>query len=247
MTLQFLFQEPGTGKSRPINYAAFTCHSDQKKYLFAALQIFSTLLTPQIEESSSFNYRTMSSQPAVTQLLKSAQTGDRGALDQLLPLVYAELRKLASFQLRRERANHTLQPTALVHEAYLRLVNQREVEWKDRAQFFGLAAQMMRRILVNYAIAHKTAKRGGDQPIVALDEAISFASEREVNLVLLDEALTRLAEFDPTQCQIVEMRFFGGLTVEEVASVMKISTATVKREWRTAKAWLYEQINGAQA
>jgi len=189
----------------------------------------------------------MSSQPVITQLLKKAQSGDRESLDRLLPLVYDELRRLASYQLRRERSNHTLQPTALVHEAYLRLVNQREVQWQDRAQFFGLAAQMMRRILVNYALAHKAEKRGGNEPLISLDEAVSFAAERDVNLVLLDSALTRLAELDPDQCRIVEMRFFGGLTVEEVAEVMKISTATVKREWRTAKAWLFEQINGLPA
>lgn len=184
------------------------------------------------------------SSSAVTELLKQAQTGNKGALDQLLPLVYDELRKLASYQLRRERINHTLQPTALVHEAYLRLVNQREVDWRDRAQFFGLAAQMMRRILVNHALAHKTEKRGGLEQLISLDEAISFASQREVDLVLLDEALTRLAVLDPAQCRIVELRFFGGLTVEEVAEISGISTATVKREWRAAKAWLYEQIHG---
>jgi RNA polymerase sigma factor (TIGR02999 family) len=188
----------------------------------------------------------MISPPVITELLKNAQTGDRAALDRLLPLVYDELRKLASYQLRRERANHTLQPTALVHEAYLRLINQREVVWQDRAQFFGLAAQMMRRILVNYALAHKAEKRGGNEPVISLDEAVSFAAEREVNLVLLDAALSRLAELDAAQCRIVELRFFGGLTVEEVAEVMKISTATVKREWRSAKAWLYEQIVGLQ-
>ena len=186
----------------------------------------------------------MTSTPVITQLLKNAQAGDREALDQLLPLVYNELRKLASYQLRRERSNHTLQPTALVHEAYLRLIHQREVKWQDRAQFFGLAAQMMRRILVNYALAHKAEKRGGNEPRISLDEAVSFAAEREVNLVLLDAALSRLNELDPEQCRIVELRFFGGLTVEEVAEVMQISTATVKREWRTAKAWLYEQLVG---
>lgn len=187
----------------------------------------------------------MSSQPVVTQLLKHAQTGDRDALDRLLPMVYDELRKLASYQLRRERSNHTLQPTALVHEAYLRLVNQREVQWQDRAHFFGLAAQMMRRILVNHALAHKAEKRGGKEAVISLDEVVAFAAEREVNLVLLDEALARLAEIDPSQAKIVELRFFGGLTVEEVAEVMKISTATVKREWRTAKAWLFAQISNS--
>ena len=241
-----LIVRTGNGKKSSEQIRSKRRRKGSKKNIF--LWRYETLVNserPNLKNPQSIDYRAMSAQPAVTQLLKNAQNGDRNALDQLLPLVYTELRKLASFQLRRERANHTLQPTALVHEAYLRLVNQREVQWQDRAQFFGLAAQMMRRILVNYAIAHKTAKRGGDQPFVSLDEAISFASEREINLVLLDEALTRLAEIDPTQSQIVEMRFFGGLTVEEVASVMKTSTATVKREWRTAKAWLFEQIHGA--
>ncbi|HZS04612.1 MAG TPA: sigma-70 family RNA polymerase sigma factor [Blastocatellia bacterium] len=181
----------------------------------------------------------------ITLLLKEHQAGNREALDQLLPLVYGELRRLAAARLRGERPDHTLQPTALVHEAYLRLVDQREVDWRNRAQFFGLAAEMMRRILVNHAIARKAEKRGGEDARMSIDDAVSFAVEREVNLVLLDEALNKLAALDPQQCRIVEMRFFAGLTVEEVAEVLGISTATVKREWRAAKAWLYHQISSA--
>ncbi len=176
----------------------------------------------------------------ITALLKC---GTRESLDRLWPLVYDELRQLAARQMRRERPDHTLQPTALVHEAWLRLVDQREVDWRNRARFFGLAAEMMRRILVNHALARKADKRGGQEPRLSLDEAVSFAAEREINLARLDEALTQLATLDPDLCRIVEMRFFAGLTIEEVAEVMNISTATVKRQWRTARAWLYQQIS----
>lgn len=181
----------------------------------------------------------------ITQLLLDHQAGNRASLDQLVPLVYDELRRLAAFQLRQERKDHTLQPTALVHEAWLRLINQREVNWLNRAQFFGLAAEMMRRILVNHALARKAEKRGGSEPRLSLEEAFWFAEQREVDLVLLDEALHRLKVLDPQQCRIVEMRFFAGLTILEVAEVLKISPATVKREWRAAKAWLYQQITNA--
>ncbi len=185
---------------------------------------------------------TMITEPAVTQLLKEIQSGDKTALDQMLPLVYGELKKLASYQLRRERSNHTLQPTALVHEAYMRLINQREVNWRDRAHFFGLASQMMRRILVNHALAHKAEKRGGSEVMLSIDEVVNFSSQPGVDIANLDDALNRLERLDPQQSRIVEMRFFGGLTVEEVAEVLNISSTTVKREWRVAKAWLYEQI-----
>ena len=184
----------------------------------------------------------MITQPAVTQLLQKAQTGDKASLDELLPIVYGELRKLAAYQLKRERPDHTLQLTALVHEAYLRLVNQREVDWRNRAQFFGLAAQMMRRILVNHAEEKKAQKRGGKEPHISLDEAISFTAERNLDLVILDDTLNRLAELDAQQARIVELRFFGGLTVEEVAEVLSVSERTVKRDWRTAKVWLYQQM-----
>jgi RNA polymerase sigma factor (TIGR02999 family) len=184
----------------------------------------------------------MSSQGTVTQLLISAQRGDKAALDRLLPVVYAELRRLAAAYLRRERSNHTLQATALVHEAYLRLVDQREVDWQNRAQFFGLAAEMMRRILVNYAQQTHAQKRGGYQTRLALDDAISLFEDAGVDLIALDEALMRLAALDPRQSRIVELRFFGGLSVEETAEVIGVSAITVKREWRIAKAWLFDQL-----
>ena len=184
----------------------------------------------------------MISQSSVTQLLREASSGNRQSLDQLLPLVYSELHGLADAFMRRERSNHTLQPTALVHEAYMRLVDQREVNWANRAHFMSIAAETMRRILVNHALAANAAKRGGKETRVSLDEALSFRNGEEIDLVLLDEALTTLAGFDPRQSQIVELRFFGGLTVKEVATVLDMSTATVEREWRTAKAWLHDQL-----
>lgn len=189
----------------------------------------------------------MASVIEVTRLLRSAQAGNKSALDELLPLVYDELRRLAGAHLRRERVNHTLQPTALVHEAYLRLVDQREVDWHNRAQFFGLAAEMMRRILVNHALSHNAAKRGGHETRIALEDAGEMASEREVNLVLLDQALTRLEKVDAAQSRIVELRYFGGLTIEETADVLALSSATVKREWRAARAWLYQQMTSLSA
>lgn len=184
----------------------------------------------------------MSSPGNVTQLLISAQRGDKAALDRLLPLVYAELRRLAAAYLRRERPNHTLQATALVHEAYLRLVDQRAVDWQNRAQFLGLAAEMMRRILVNYALQNTAQKRGGYRTRLALDDAVSSFTEAGVDLISLDEALQRLATLDPRQSRIVELRFFGGLSVEETAEVIGVSAITIKREWRIAKAWLYDQL-----
>lgn len=184
----------------------------------------------------------MSSKGSVTQLLVRGSHGDKAALDELFPLVYAELRELAGRYLRREGAGHTLQPTALVHEAYLRLVDQRSVDWRNRAQFFGVAAEMMRRILVNHAQARHAAKRGGRAPRLSLDEAVSVFEERDVDLVALDEALTDLAALDPRQSRIVELRFFGGLSIEETAEVLEISPATVKREWTAARAWLYREM-----
>jgi RNA polymerase sigma factor (TIGR02999 family) len=178
----------------------------------------------------------------ITQLLQDYRTGDRAALDTLLPLVYDELRRLAGNYLQRERSDHTLQPTALVHEAYMRLVDQRNVDWQNRAQFFGIAAEMMRRILVNYARDRQAEKRGGGERRVSLDEAISFFTERDVNLITLDDALNTLATLDPQQARIVELRFFGGLKNEEVAEVLGVSEATVSREWRKAKMWLASQF-----
>jgi len=169
--------------------------------------------------------------------------GDRGVLDELLPLIYSELRKLASNYLRRERSGHTLQATALVHEAYLRLVDQNQVQWQNRAHFFGVAAQMMRRILVDHARAHDADKRGGEFQKLSLDENLEVSGgDQDLNLVALDDALNRLAELDPQKSKIVELRFFGGLSVEETAEVLNVSAPTVKRQWRMAKAWLYGQI-----
>ena len=184
-----------------------------------------------------------SSSPSdVTRLLVQLTDGDRDVLHELLPLVYDELRKLAANYLRRERDGHTLQPTALVHEAYLRLVDQTQVRWQNRAHFFGVAAQMMRRILVDYARTHNAEKRGGDLQLLSLDENIDVAGTRAADLVALDEALDRLAAIDEQKSRIVELRFFGGLSVEETAEVLGVSAPTIKRQWRMAKAWLYGQV-----
>jgi RNA polymerase sigma-70 factor, ECF subfamily len=178
----------------------------------------------------------------ITKLLQDAQSGDDSALNELFPLVYNELRKLASVRMNDERGNHTLQPTALVHEVYMRLVDQHSVDWENRLHFFGLASEMMRRILVTHAVAKKTNKRGGEIVHVELDEAISFAGENEIDFVELDEALNELEKFAPRQAKVVEMRFFGGLTNEEVAEFLKLDERTIKRDWRTAKAWLFEKL-----
>lgn len=178
-----------------------------------------------------------------TQLLKSAQAGNRKSLDDFLPLVYDELKKIAAYKLSLERKNHTLQATALVHEAYLRMIDQHSVDWKNRSHFFALASEMMRRILVNYAESHKAKKRGDGQTMISLDDAENLAiAESEVDLIFLDNALNELAEFDETQAKIVEMKFFGGLTNEEVAEVLGVSDTTVKREWRMARAWLTTKL-----
>jgi RNA polymerase sigma-70 factor (ECF subfamily) len=178
----------------------------------------------------------------VTMLLKQISSGNQNAVAELVPLLYDELRKMASRYLQRERPGHTLQATALVHEAYLRLVDQKDVEWQNRSHFFGVAAQQMRRILVDYARAHHAAKRGGPLPKISLEEALVISEERTGDLLELDEALTRLASIDAQQVRIIELRFFAGLTVEETAKVLGISPATVKREWTTAKAWLAREI-----
>jgi len=188
----------------------------------------------------------MPSQQGVTELLVDWKNGNQAALDDLLPLVYDELRRLAASYLGHERSDHTLQPTALVHEAYLRLIDQRQVNWQNRAQFFGIAAQMMRRILVNHARDRNTQKRSS-QHKVSLDEAVSFFEQPDVELVALDDALTRLAAIDEEQSRLVELRFFGGLTIEETAEVLSTSPATVKREWSLAKAWLHREINRGDA
>jgi RNA polymerase sigma factor (TIGR02999 family) len=187
----------------------------------------------------------MAGKPDITQLLNRAQSGDKDSLDRLLPVIYDELRRVAANQLRAERDNHTLQATALVHEAYMRLLEQREVDWRNRAHFFSIAAEMMRRILVNYAVQRNARKRGDGATRLSLDEAVSFSSEPkelDFDLVTLDGALKQLAEFDAEAARIVELRFFGGLTVEETAEVLGVSDSTVKREWKMAKAWLKTRL-----
>jgi len=186
---------------------------------------------------------TTPSPPEVSQLLADWSNGDKAALDKLMPLVYDELRRLAHHYMNRERPGHTLQTTALVNEAYLRLVDQRHVRWQNRAHFFAIAAQMMRRILVDHARSHQYAKRGGHARQVSLDEAAVASQERAADLLALDEALTELAAIDPQQARTVELRFFGGLSIEETAEVLGLSPATIKREWGAAKAWLYREIN----
>ena len=185
----------------------------------------------------------ISSPKEVTQLLVDWGNGNKAALDQLMPLVYKELRRLASQYLRRERHNHTLQSAALVNEAYLRLVDYSNLRWQDRAQFFGLAAQLMRRILIDHARSHHYAKRGGGAHRVSLDEAAILSEERASDLVALDDALTSLSAVDPRKSQVVELRFFGGLNIEETAEVLELSSMTVQREWRWAKAYLYREIS----
>jgi len=185
----------------------------------------------------------ISSPAEVTQLLVDWSNGNKAALDQLMPLVYKELRRLASQYLRRERHNHTLQSAALVNEAYLRLVDYSNLRWQDRAQFFGLAAQLMRRILIDHARSHHYAKRGGSAHRVTLDEAAILSEERASDLVALDDALSSLAAVDPRKSQVVELRFFGGLNIDETAEVLKLSSMTVQREWRWAKAYLYREIS----
>ncbi len=171
--------------------------------------------------------------------------GEEQTLEAALPAVYAELRQLAANYLRRERTDHTLQPTALVHEAYLRLTGQRNVRWENRAQFLGVAAQMMRRILANHATSRATAKRGGGVDKLVLDDALEFFERRDLSLEAVEQALRDLESFDPRQGKIVELRFFGGLTIEEVGEVLGVSPATVKREWTIAKLWLYREITGS--
>ena len=184
--------------------------------------------------------------PDVTALLRQWGDGDRQALEQLLPLVYGELRQLAASYLRDERPGHTLQPTALVHEAYIRLAGQREVAWQNRAHFFGIAAQMMRRILVDHARKRQAAKRDAAAWKVQTGAGVDLG-DRDPELLSLDTALIELEALDPRQARIVEMRFFGGLTVEETAEVTGISPATVKREWQTARAWLAREIRPSGA
>jgi RNA polymerase sigma factor (TIGR02999 family) len=183
------------------------------------------------------------SPPEITQLLGDWSKGDKSALDKLLPLVHTELRRLAQRQMSGERPDHTLQATALVNEAYLKLADQSSAAWQDRAHFFAVCAQVMRHILIDHARSHAREKRGGPDAIrVSLEGATVMAAERAGDFVALDEALRELEAFDPQKARIVELRYFAGLTIEEAAEVLKISPTTVRREWRRAKAWLYRSV-----
>ena len=183
----------------------------------------------------------------ITELLLEWSEGNHAALEQMTPLVYGELHRLAHRYMNRERAGHTLQTSALVNEAFMRLVDQRSVKWNNRAHFFGIAAQMMRRILVDYARSHLYAKRGAGAIHVSLDHAQLVSDEPAAEVTALDEALSKLESMDPQQARVVELRFFGGLTIKETAEVMKISVDMVKREWSTARAWLYREMTGDKA
>ena len=190
---------------------------------------------------------TTASPGAVTQWLLDWGRNDKKALDQMLPVLYQELHRLASHYLSREATGHTLQPTALVHEAYLRLVDQRRVDWRNRAQFLGVAASMMRRILVNHARDRAARKRGGGAQQVSLSLVGSPSGRPEVELIALEEALERLTALDERKSRVVELKFFGGLTIEEIAEVLGVSGATVEREWAFARAWLYDAMEGARS
>jgi RNA polymerase sigma factor (TIGR02999 family) len=179
----------------------------------------------------------------VTSLLIRWRGGDKAALDALMPLVYGELRRLAHHYLRSERSDHTLQSTALVHEAYARLVGQNIPEWQNRAHFFGVAAQLMRQILVDYARQHRAEKRGGELCKLALDDVEVQARPADVDVVALDDALQHLARIDPQQSRVVELRFFGGLSIEDTSEVLGVSPSTVKRDWNTARVWLYREMD----
>lgn len=183
----------------------------------------------------------------MTQLLVQWKDGDRESLDRLIPLVYQELRTIAQRFLRNEKAGHTLQSTALVHEAYLRLVDQSRTNWQNRAHFFGVAATIIRNILVDHARARQASKRGGPMPALSLDEAIALSPKRDLELIAVDDALINLSRLDPQQSRIVELRFFGGLTIEETAEVLDISVSTVKRDWILAKTWIGRALSNTGA
>ncbi len=204
---------------------------------------------------------TAGSKKHITELLVAWSGGDQEALDRLMPLVYDELHRQAARFLSRERSGHTLQPTALVNEVYLRLVDQSQVKWQNRAQFFGIAAQMMRRILVSNARARHAEKRGGREQCLTLNEEVAIFPQRDINLLALDDALTKLEAIDPEKSKMVELkleaidpekskmvelRFFSGLSIEETAEVLTVSPRTVDRQWQTAKAWLYREIVGGE-
>lgn len=185
----------------------------------------------------------MSKDGEITQMLLELTDGNKEVVNQILPHIYDELRRLAGSYLRRERSDHTLQPTALVHEAYMKLIDQNRVKWQNRAHFFGIAAQVMRRILMDHARKHTAEKRGGDAEVLPIEEEILIVSEdRSSNLIALNDALDELAKMDPDKAKIVELRYFGGLSIEETAEVMGVSVPTVNRHWKMAKTWLYSQL-----
>jgi RNA polymerase sigma factor (TIGR02999 family) len=186
----------------------------------------------------------MDSQPQeVTRLLIDWSNGDQGALNRLMPLVYDELRKMAKRYMARQKPGHTLQTTALINEAFIKLVGQKDKHWQNRAHFFGVAAQAMRHLLVDYARSRQYEKRGGGSPVLSLDEALTVSRERTSELVALDDALKELAKLDERKSKVVELRFFGGLSVEETAQVLKVSEVTVMRDWSMAKSWLHRELN----
>jgi len=187
------------------------------------------------------------SKQEVTQLLVAWSQGDQAAFERLMPLVYEELRRVARRYMRRERAGHTLQTTAVVNEAYLRLIDASQVQWQNRAHFFAVSAQLMRRILVDYARAHSYIKRGGGASHVPLEEAAVFSAERAPDMVALDDALKSLAVMDQRKCRVVELRFFGGLSVEETAEALKVSPRTVLNDWNLAKAWLLRELSNRES
>ena len=182
----------------------------------------------------------------VTQMLLDWSDGNKEALDRLMPLIYDELRRLARHYMRRERRGHTLQTTALVNEAYMRLIDQRSVQWQNRVHFFSVAARMMRRILIDYARSRQVAKREGELRKVSIDEAATIAHEPDASLIAIDDALTSLEALDPRKVQVIELRFFGGLTIDETAAALNTSHATIERDWTTARAWLYREVSRSE-
>ncbi|HEX7312554.1 MAG TPA: sigma-70 family RNA polymerase sigma factor [Pyrinomonadaceae bacterium] len=188
--------------------------------------------------------QTMQARPNITEVLERWSNGEQSALDELMPLIYKELRRLAGNYIRRERHDHTLQPTALINEVFVRLIDQHDIKWQNRAHFFGIAATLMRRILVDHARSHQAAKRGGGQYSLSLSKADRIARQPSVDLLAVHLALEELEELDPQQSRIVELRFFGGLTIEETAEVLGLGHATIEREWKMARSWLRHELEG---
>jgi RNA polymerase sigma factor (TIGR02999 family) len=203
-----------------------------------------SIFSPLTNRTDATNHMSKSASPSeITRMLQEWSDGKDEMLDQLMPLVYAELRRQAAGYLRHERRDHTLQTTGLIHEAYLKLINQRNVKWESRTHFYAIASQAMRRILVDYARARKTAKRGGEDIRLSIANAEKIAGDQKpVDLIALDEALTRLAKLDEKQARVVELRYFSGLSLEETAKIVKMSRATAAREWSMARAWLHREL-----